>query len=391
MIDFNYESQTRIVFGKEAIEKVGENAAEFARTKTAMIVYGGSPTWNPVTTGLYGRVEKSLTEKGFSCIAQDGVVPNPRIDLVRKAVVTARENNVGIVIAIGGGSAIDTAKGIASAYYYDGDPWDLWCGKGDTKDWLPTGAVLTMSATGSETSMFTVMTNDETVEKIGYGGPTVRPKFAIMNPEVTYSLPKYQTACGACDMIAHVLDQFWTRVDNVDVSNGVELGLVKAIMKVTPIALENPNDYNARAELMLAGSYAMNGYLAVGRATNIATHTMAEDLGAVYDVVHGAVLAVLQPACMKFYSRTIPDKFLLYAKEVFGLDTTDEQWAIDESIRLTKEMFKSWGLPTTMKELGIDIDKDGEKIAARIPYFDKPYIYCTVTKEDVLEIYNMCK
>ncbi|MBQ6395172.1 MAG: iron-containing alcohol dehydrogenase, partial [Atopobiaceae bacterium] len=287
MLDFTYSNQTKHVFGEGVIARVGEEAAALTESRVAMVVRSASAWQQP----LFEQVEASLEEVGFTMLELSGVKPNPMLSKVREGVAIAKEHGVGILIGIGGGSPIDTAKGIAAGACYEGDVWDLYIGT-DVECNLPVIAIPTIAASGSEMSIFSVITNDETLEKNGCGAMTLRPAVALCDPATTCTLPPFQTAAGAADIMAHAMDTYFGDTQQADFQHMMLEAIMRTVVKYAPEALIHPNDMNARSQLMLAGSYAMGQQLGVGHATNLAPHEIGEYLGGIYDVTHGAVLAV---------------------------------------------------------------------------------------------------
>lgn len=388
MANFMFENGTRLFFGKGMEEETGKLCKEYAVTDTVMTVSYADGPLRP----LAERIKGYLEAEGMKVVEYNDVVPNPLLDKTREAIQMARENHVGMTLGIGGGSCIDVAKAVALGTKLSVDIWDVYSGKAEPEDILPVGAVMTLAGTGSETSPFAVLTNTEEVSKIGYGCTQMRPKFAILNPELTYGVPAYQTMCGACDMFAHICDAYLGRIDDMKLTSRLSESVMKTVIEYLPRVLENPEDYEGRSQLMLAGTLAMGKFASMGLYTNLGLHTIAEDMGAVYNVTHGAALSVILPAWMTYLKKERFHLLLRYAREVWGLDinVADPEKTVDEGIRRTKEFFAGLGLPVTLKEIGIDFGKDGEKLARRIDCTeDYGDAYIELTPEDVYEIYRL--
>ena len=387
---WSFNNTTEVFFGKGCVDLVGSIAKKYAVTNTVMLVSYGSRTLEK----LMAEVQEKLEQENFRVVQFKGVVPNPTLAKAEEGIALARQADVGLVIGVGG-SAADTAKAIALGCRYEGNLWDLYVGEGEKGEVLPIGAIMTLAGTGSETSIYTVLTNEEIPLKLGFGAPETRPAFACLDPTLTFTVPAYQTACGSCDMFVHILDAYLGRSTDMDMSYAMSEAVMRTIIKYAPKALETPTDYNARAQLMQAGMLAMGRFATMSLDANLGNHTLAEDLGAVYNVTHGAVLAALTPAWMTFLKKEKFNLLLRYAVNVWHLepDATNPERTVDEGIRLTKQFFKeSLGLPVTLKELGIDIEKDGRMLADRITgQGDWGDAYMLVTQDEAYDIYNMCK
>ena len=264
MQDFFYNNYTRILFGKNAEEGLGAQATDFSKAKRALLVYGSDRVKKD---GLLGRVEAALKAEGFETECLGGVVPNPRLSKVHEGIEKARAMGADLIMGVGGGSVMDTAKAIAAGVPYEGDVWDFAIGKAELQTALPVGVVATMAATGSECSEWAVITNDKDMAKLGIGGACLRPAFAVLNPELTMTQPAYQTACGCVDIMAHVMDSYFTRTPDCVLTDNMSLAVLKTVVEFAPIALKEPENYHARAELMWARTLGMSGLLGVDRIT----------------------------------------------------------------------------------------------------------------------------
>ena len=358
MENFEFVSPTHFVFGRGAEEKVGAKLVERG-AKRVLLHFGGS---SAVKSGLIDRVKASLDAAGVEHVELGGVRPNPEIGLVREGVALCKEQGIDWVLAVGGGSVIDSAKAIANGACIEEDVWELFVTKRPNPDVLPIAAVLTIPAAGSEASKNTVISNDELGMKTGYGNDAQRPKLAFLNPELTFTLPEYQTAAGITDLFAHLLERFFDDLGAVPVTDNLNLSLMKTVRAEAPRVLTEPENYDARANIMWAGMLCHQGYAGCGRHEDWATHGLEHELSALNPAItHGAGLAVMFPAWMEYVYDANPARFAQYGREVFGLATTgdldaDALSAIDE----TRAFFASLGMPTTLEELDVhedDIEK----------------------------------
>lgn len=359
MNNFTFWSPTKFVFGKDTETRTGELVKEFSGKKV-LIVYGGGSV---VRSGLLERVKKSLDEQGMNHIELSGIKPNPTDDRVYEGIELVRNEGIDFILAVGGGSVIDTAKGIACGVLYDGDFWDFYCGKKIVEKALPVGVVLTIPAAGSEGSGNSVITKLDGLVKLSLRTESaLRPKFAVMNPELTFTLPPYQTACGIVDMMAHIIERYFSTTPECEITDRVSEGVLKAIMAEAPKVMESPCDYDARANIMWSGTLAHNGVCGTGRVEDWASHFIEHELSALYDVAHGAGLAVTVPAWMTYVAAINPSKGAQFAERVLGIERcagdSDHDMAL-KGIACLKDFFRSIGMPVTMEELGIknaDID-----------------------------------
>jgi len=355
MEDFEFYSPTRFVFGREAEKKTGALVKRCGGTKALLHFGGGSVK----RTGVYDKVAASLEETGVPFVALGGVQPNPRSGLVREGIALCRREGVDFVLAVGGGSVIDSAKAIAFGTVAQEDFANFYFGK-DVKTprqvtaALPIGAVLTIAAAGSEGSANSIINLEPGNLKRGATGEALRPQFAILNPTFTYSLPAFQTACGAVDIFAHLVERYFTSSKDVRVSDELIEGLMRTVVAAGPKALATPDDYAARADLMWAGSLAHNNVCGVGRIQDWASHGIEHELSALYDCAHGAGLAVVMPAWMDYVKTAGLDRFVRFAERVFGVPTGDPAAMADEGIVRYRAWIRSLGMPTTLKELGAD-------------------------------------
>lgn len=388
MENFEFVSPTRFVFGRGAEEQVGAKLAERG-AKRVLLHFGGS---SAVKSGLIDRVKASLDAAGIECVELGGVRPNPEITLVREGVALCKRKGVDWILAVGGGSVIDSAKAIANGACIEEDVWELFETKRPNPHVLPIAVVLTIPAAGSEASKNTVISNDELQRKSGYGNDFQRPQLAFMNPELTFTLPEYQTAAGITDMFAHLLERFFDDVGAVPVTDNLNLSLMRTVRAEAPRVLVDPEDYDARANIMWAGMLCHQGLAGVGRHEDWATHGLEHELSALNPAItHGAGLAVIFPAWMEYVYDANPARFAQYGREVFGLATTgdleaDALSAIDE----TRAFFASLGMPTTLAELDVHED-DIEKMIPTLRA-NKGEVFGSfkkLTMDDAREIYRL--
>ena len=351
MDNFEFLNPTRIVFGKGTENQVG---AEVKMIASSCLLHYGSGSIKK--SGLYDRIVTSLKKEGIRFAELGGVMPNPRLGLVRKGIELCRKENLEMILAVGGGSVIDSAKAIAAGVPYSGDVWDFFMGKGMYEKRLPVGSVLTIAAAGSEASHSCVITNEETMMKRPMNTEKNRPEFAIMNPELTFTLPAYQTACGVSDIMAHVMERYFTLVPKVDFTDRLCEATLKTVMSNAPVAIANPNDYDARAEIMWASTIAHNNLLSTGRVGDWGSHLVEHELSSINDVAHGAGLAIVLPAWMKYVYKRMPEKFLQFAVRVWDVDQCfdDPERTMLEGIARLEAFLVSLGLPVRLGEININ-------------------------------------
>jgi len=390
MNNFDLYSPTYFAFGKDTQSQVGPLTKRFGGTK-ALIHYG---TGSVVRSGLLACAQESLEAVGVEWVALGGAVPNPRSGLVYEGIGLCRREKVDFVLGIGGGSAIDSAKAIAAGAVYDGDFWDLYERKAPYERALPKGCVLTFPATGTESSNSAVITQENGMLKRGLRGDLNRPVFAIMNPELTYTLSPYQTACGIADMMAHIFERYLTNTPDVDVSDRLCEAVLQSILKAAPVAMAQPRDYSARAALMWAGTLAHNGQLGVGREEDWGSHALGHELSAAYDAAHGASLSVVMPHWMRY---TLPGHTMRYAQlatRVFGcsMDFERPERTALEGIERLEAFWRSLGLPMTLADLGIP-QEDIPTLTAMTRCSDDGLLgaFKPLTKADVSAIFHLCR
>ena len=350
MKNFEFYSPTAIFFGKDMQQAAGYQIKKYG--KKILLHYGSG---HIKKTGLYQQIIDCLNDAQVNFIELAGVKPNPRLSLVKEGIALCRKEGVDAILAVGGGSVIDSAKAIAAGVCYHGDVWDFCIGKAQIKDALPVGVVVTIPAAGSEASTGSVITNEEEKMKAPLTSEILRPVFAIMNPELTYTLPAYQTACGASDIMAHVMERYFTQERNVELTDRLCEATLKTVINNAPIVLEKPKDYAARAEIMWAGTIAHNDLVGTGRVGDWTSHNIEHELSAINDVAHGAGLAITFPAWMKYVYKHDVQRFVQFAVRVWNVEQSfdnPEQTALAGIGRL-EAFYKSIGLPTRLHEIDI--------------------------------------
>ena len=388
MNNFVFYSPTEFVFGKATEMQVGALARKHGARKV-MIVYGGGSV---VRSGLLDRVKQSLREAGIEYCLMGGVQPNPVDTKVYEGIEFCRREQADMLLPVGGGSVIDTAKAIAAGVLYEGDFWDFYIGKAKVTKALKVAVVLTIPAAGSEGSGNTVITKLDGLQKLSLRVPEVlRPVFSIMNPELTYTLPPFQTACGVADMMAHIMERYFTNTQEVEIGDRLCEGTLMAIINEAPKAMRNPEDYGARANLMWAAMIAHNGTCGVGCEEDWASHFLEHEISAIYGVTHGAGLSVIFPAWMTWMVEHNVGKIAQYAVRVWGVPESEDKKAVAlEGIGKLKAFFNSLGLPVTFKELGVE-NPDIDRLADSLHRNKGELVgnYVKLTKQDSKEIYRL--
>ncbi|MCM1520371.1 MAG: iron-containing alcohol dehydrogenase [Lachnoclostridium sp.] len=388
MENFTFWTPTKYVFGRGVEMQAGDLTAQMVGCRVLM-VYGGR---SAEASGLLGRIRQSLEASGVKWMELGGIRPNPTDDKVREGIAMMRDGNLDGLLAVGGGSVIDTAKAIAAGVPYDGDFWDFYEGKAQITKALPLGVVLTIPAAGSEGSGNSVITRIDGKVKISIRTEVaLRPKFALMNPELTFTLPPYQTACGVADMMAHIFERYFTDTPAVEVTDRLCEGVLKAIIEEAPKVMADPTDYDSRANIMWSGTLAHNGICGTGRKEDWASHAMEHEISAIYDVAHGAGLAVVMPAWMTFLAGVHPEKGAQMARRVFGITEADDKKAALEGIAALRKFFAGLGLPITFAELGIE-NPDIDLLVSRLHANKGATIggYYPLTSVETHLIYNLC-
>ena len=384
MDNFWLSMPTEIFFGRNQIEVLGKKLKK-ENVKSVLLAYGKQSIKK---SGLYDRIVAQLAENSIKITELPGIDPNPRISSVEKGAELCRENKVDFIVAAGAGSVIDCCKAIAAARYYSGDPWDFFIRKTSVKKALPICAVLTLAATGSEMNGGCVLTNEKTSEKFAMGSFKLKPKFSILDPVYTFTLPKIQTAAGIADMTSHVFEQYFSYPD-ATLQDYMSEAVLKTVIENAPVVLAEPENYEARANIMWAGTVALNGLLELGKAGDWATHMIEHELSAKYDITHGIGLAILTPNWMKkVLDGKNCAKFAKYGRNVWGITGKDDMDTAMQSIEKTGDFFKSLGLPHTLSEIGID-DSKFEEMASSAIRHSKIGTFKELSEEDITEIFRM--
>ena len=388
MNNFTFFSPTYFVFGKDEENNAGKYVKRFGGSKV-LIHYGGGSV---VRSGLLERVKNSLQEQGIASVELGGVKPNPRSGLVYEGIELCRKENVDFVLAVGGGSTIDSAKAIAAGTVYEGDFWDFYMGKPVTKA-LPVGTIHTIAAAGSEGSPDSVITKEEGMLKRGASGEAYRPVFSILNPALTQTLPAYQTACGITDIMAHLFERYFTNTRDVEVTDRVIEGLLMTMIHEAPKVIADPNDYQARANIMWAGMIAHNNCCGVGRDQDWASHALEHELSALYDCAHGAGLAVVFPAWMEYTMHHDVMRFAQVASRVWGcpMDFQNPEVTAKAGILAFRNFLKSIGMPQSITEFG-GKEEDVSYLAHTAAYGNgnggRLGSFVSLSEEDMANIYQ---
>lgn len=390
MLNFDYQNRTRIIFGKNEHRNIGKLIKPYANK--VLFHFGGQSIKK---SGVYEDVINSLLENQIDFIELGGVKPNPRLSLVNEGIELCRKEKVDFILAVGGGSVIDSAKAIAIGIPYNGDVWDFYCKDIEIKEAIPVATILTIPAAGSESSTGTVITNEEKQLKLSCGCELLRPLLSIINPELYFTLPKNQIANGVSDMMSHIMERYFTNTPNTDLIDGLCESTLKTIMRNGSIIINDNKNYDAWAEIALSGNIAHNGLLGLGREQDWASHKIEHELSAIYDVAHGAGLSVITPAWMKYVYKENPHMFEQFAINVMGVESTSksQEEIINDGIEKLKSFYKKFELPTSLKELNIN-ESNLELMAKKSTNFKdgKEILIGGLKKlnwEDVLAIYNL--
>ena len=392
MYNFKYFTPTKVLFGKETENQVGTLVKE-QNCKKVLIHYGMGSV---VKSGLLDKVKRALDAENIPWVELGGAVPNPRLSLVYEGIELARKEEVDFILAVGGGSAIDSAKAIGYGVANEGDVWDFYDRKRQATDCVPIGVVLTMAATGSEMSHSSVITKEEGWIKRGYSSDLGRPKFAIMNPELTMTLPDYQTACGCTDILMHTMERYFVSGDTMEITDTMAEALMRTVIKNSLILEKEPDNYDARAEIMWAGSLSHNGLTGCGASgVDFATHGLEHELGGLYDVAHGAGLAALWGSWARYVYKECLQRFYRFAIEVIGVkeEGSKEEVAL-KGIEAVEDFFRKIHMPTSMTELGIKPTEEELKLMAHkcsVASGGKKGSAKILVEEDMLAIYKMAR
>ncbi|MCQ2257214.1 MAG: iron-containing alcohol dehydrogenase [Bacteroidaceae bacterium] len=395
MKNFNFYAPTQVVFGRDAENELASLVKKYGGTKV-LVHYGGQ---SAIKSGLMAKVEKQLSDAGISYVKLGGVVPNPRLSLVRKGIELCKAEGIDFLLAVGGGSVIDSCKAISSGRFFDGDVWDLYLHKTFATEYLPIGCILTIPAAGSEMSNGSVITNDEVDGwlKKDYCVDEFRCKFAIMNPELTFTLPAWQTACGITDMMMHTMERYFSKDDDMETTDAIAESILRTCMTEGHKVMENPTDYISRANIMWAGSVAHNDITGCGTTGDWATHNIEHELSGMFDVSHGAGLAAVWGSWARYSREENMPRFARFARNVMGIDTTgmSDIEAAEAGIQAMERFFSSIGMPTNIHTLvGKEIsDAEIEEMADKCTTGDTQTIggLKILKKADIIKIYQMAK
>lgn len=385
MQNFRFMSPTDFIFGKDSELSVGAEVRKYGNK--VLFHYGGGHIRK---NGLYDRIINSMEQSGIEYIELGGVKANPDVELVRQGIEICRKEKVDFILAAGGGSVIDSAKAIAMGVFYEKDVWDYFTGDTEIRKALQVGVILTIPATGSEASNTSVLTNSaEGHLKRAVSSDLLKPVFAVMNPELTYSLPAYQTAAGGVDIMSHVLERYFTLEPDCGFTDRLCEATLRTVIQSLPKVLKNPEDYAARAEIMWAGTIAHNGILGVGRSEDWGSHMLGHEISALYDLTHGATLSIVIPQWMKYVYKTDITRFVKYAVNVWNVeeDFYDQEQTALEGIRRTKEFFRSVGMPVSFKEAEISGERI-EEMAEKCTKYGAVGGFKKLEKQDCINIYE---
>ncbi len=392
MHNFQYYTPTKVVFGKGAEMKTGKLVKEQG-CKKVLVHYGSGSVQR---SGLLDRVCESLDSEGIAYVLLGGVVPNPRLSKVYEGIELCKEEGVDFILAVGGGSVIDSAKAIGYGLANEEDVWDFYDKKADAKACLPVGTILTIAAAGSEMSNSSVITNEDGWLKRGYNHDSSRCRFAIMNPELTYTLPDYQTQSGCVDIMMHTMERYLNHGENMDMTDGISEALIRVVMENAKILKNDPQNYEARAEVMWAGSLSHNGLTGCGTdGGDWASHQLEHELGGMFDVAHGAGLAAVWGSWARYVYKDSMDRFVKFAENVMGVPHSDDaEKVVLAGIEAMEDYYRSVDMPTSMKELGVEVtDAQIEELAEKCTLFGRRTIGCVkqLGKEDIMKIYEMAR
>lgn len=388
MQDFVHCIPTKFIFGKGTHHQVGKEIASLGKKKV-MLVHDDFLT----TSGLQATITKDLEDAGLQVYDRGGVKPNPRLSLIHEGIATCKKEDIDFLLAAGGGSVIDTTKAIAAGAVYDGDVWDYYEEKvGPVTNALPLAVILTIPATGSESNGGSVVTNEDGWMKRAAGGPALYPKFSILNPELTYTLPPFQTACGLVDMFTHTAERYFTNTPNTQVMDAFCEGLFRSIATVGPKLMADPNNYDLRSEVMWMGTVAHNDTVGVGREQDWGTHNIGHEISGIYDITHGVTMGIILCAWMRYVYKHDPDRFMHYGHYVFGhpIEAADKERLALMAIESTEALFKSLGMKLKLSEYGVD-DSRFEEMAekAGIGRGGKVGFFVPLYKDDIVSILKM--
>lgn len=388
MENFRFHVTTDIRFGKDRLDELPDVLNQFG--KRVLVVYGGGSIKR---NGLYDQVMSQLAKNDNEVFELSGVDPNPRIETVEQGAELCRKEKIDVILAVGGGSVIDCSKAIAGGTYASGDLWEMVTKRAYLGQAVPLVTILTLAATGSEMNRGSVISNLKTKQKLGFGGPNFLPKVSFLDPTNTYSVNAYQTAAGSADIFSHLMENYFDLTPGTEVEDGIAEGLMRAVIKNVPVALDTPDNYDARANLMWASSLALNGLTGASKAGTWSCHAMEHELSAFYDITHGVGLAILTPRWMAHVlnERTTP-KLARYAKEVWGVQEAVPELAARMGIQKLTDYFVACGIPMTLPEVGITDETNFEAMAEQAVASSSiaTKAFEPLTKEDVVAIYQAC-
>ena len=392
MVNFEYFTPTKVVFGKNAEEKTGE-LVKAQGCKKVLVHYGGQ---SAKKSGLLDRICASLEKEGISYVTLGGVVPNPRLSKVHEGIEVCKKEGVDFILAVGGGSVIDSGKAIGYGVANEGEVWDFYAKTRIPEACLPIGAVLTIAAAGSEMSDSSVITNEDGWLKRGCNNNLCRCRFAIMNPELTYTLPPYQTASGCVDIMMHTMERYFTREENTALTDGIGEALLRTVMESAQTLARDPENYNARAQVMWASSLSHNGLTGCGTIGDWSCHQLEHELGGMFDVAHGAGLAAVWGSWARYVYKEKPERFAQFAVNVMGVtnDFSDPEKTALEGIRKMEEFYRSIHMPTNIRELGVELTEEQvEQLAYKCSFMEKRTIgqFKVLDRNDMEEIYRMAR
>ena len=387
MNSFVYDIPTKVYFGSDQLGHLGDELKRFGNR--VLLTYGGGSIKK---TGLYDRVTAEICRAGLELFELSGIEPNPRVDSVRKGAELCRREKIDVLLAVGGGSVNDATKFIGAGTFYDGDPWELSTGKGEIKACLPIVTVLTLSATGSEMDTGGVISNPETKDKLGRLDPHMLPKVSFLDPVNTYTVSAYQTACGSADILSHLFEVYFNMQPDLYMLDCFMEGLMKTVIRYTPVAIEKPDDYEARANLMWASSWAINGFVNGGKEQEWTCHPIEHEVSAIYDITHGLGLAIITPRWMEYcLDETTVSKYRQFAVNVFGIDENEPPMSAAKAAiaKLSDFLFGTLGLKSTFSALGID-DSNFALMARKACEGKAIHGFKTLTPDEVEKILRMC-
>lgn len=387
MKNFTYYTPTKIIFGKNEEKNVGSLLKEF-NAKKILIHYGSDRIKK---SGLLDKIINSIIDCNLKYVQLGGVQPNPVLSLVKKGIELGKKENIDFILAVGGGSVIDSAKAIGYGMEIDYDVWDLYSKKNFSNKCMPIGVVLTMAAAGSEMSRSSVITNENGFLKRSFSLDQARPKFAVLNPELTYSLPAYQTSCGIVDIILHALERYFTPTKNMDITDEMTEGLIRTMIKNGIKLIEDPKDYQARGEVMWASSLAHNGLLSCGGSEDWASHQLEHEISGLYNVAHGAGLSAIWGSWARYVFKENPSKFAKLGRKVFKIENTEEEETAILGIKAMEYFFKKINMPISLNELGLNLsDNEIKTLAHKCSYFGTRTIG-SIKKLNEIDMFNIYK